>query len=227
MAISKFTKGLFSKGGTYECANCKHVTRNVGGDEASCGLCLLCYDEAGLENAHNDGHHAEESDQTCHYCNPKVKTVIQQREEDKANANLTDAIKLRFLDLSSQLSPENLSCDGELPRHKIAARRAAILKEWKSLEAQVGRKVGEEEPFTWKIKTTSGKPETSPAPANLPEGKERQMATKNTAAQAKSEIKKLLKKLESLAKKSDSEGRAIRRMLRKLGHKGGLRGTKK
>lgn len=43
------------------------------------------------------------------------------------------------------------------------------------------------------------------------------------AAKAQSEIKKLLAKLERLAKKSDSEGRAIRRLLRKLGHKGGLR----
>lgn len=31
-------------------------------------LCVRCYDEAGYENAHSDGHHADEADANCHVC---------------------------------------------------------------------------------------------------------------------------------------------------------------
>ncbi len=74
-------------------------------------------------------------------------------------------------------------------------------------------------------KCNTGKPEVSPAPTDK---KENTMATTKTtgnAAKAKSEVAKLIKKLTGLKDKSDNEGRAIRRMLRKLGHWGGL-GTK-
>lgn len=83
MAIKTFQRGLHGKS-TYVCANCKHNTRNVGGDEASCGLCLACYDEAGIENGHADGHHDKQADMTCYQCNPEIKTVIQQRADDAA-----------------------------------------------------------------------------------------------------------------------------------------------
>lgn len=46
------------------------------------------------------------------------------------------------------------------------------------------------------------------------------------AAKAEQMIAKLIKRLIGLKKKSDSEGRAIRRQLRKLGHRGGTRTTK-
>lgn len=31
-------------------------------------LCPDCYDKAGMENAHNDGHHTTQSNPDCHYC---------------------------------------------------------------------------------------------------------------------------------------------------------------
>lgn len=31
-------------------------------------LCVICYDEAGMENAHSDGHHEAEADANCHVC---------------------------------------------------------------------------------------------------------------------------------------------------------------
>lgn len=53
-----------------------------------------------------------------------------------------------------------------------------------------------------------------------PSGKETTMANSH-ASKAQAEIDKLIRKLVALKDKSDSEGRKIRRMLRKLGHKGG------
>jgi hypothetical protein len=143
MALKGFRKGL-GNNSTYICSSCKHNTRNVGGDEAILSLCERCYDEAGRDNAHSDGHHDAEKDMECLACNPAVKSVIEQRK----------------------------------------------------LEAQ-------------------GKQAVSPAPKSL-SGKETTMATN-----VKAEVAKLVKKLIALKDKSDAEGRAIRRTLRKLGHKGG------
>ena len=50
-----------------------------------------------------------------------------------------------FDHLSAELSPENLSCDGELSRTSINARLRAIRGEWKELERKLGRKVTEGE----------------------------------------------------------------------------------
>ena len=58
---------------------------------------------------------------------------------------LSDTYISRFKGLSSLLSPENLSADGELPQGKIRQRRRMLLKAWKNLEEKVGRKVTEEE----------------------------------------------------------------------------------
>ena len=58
---------------------------------------------------------------------------------------LSDTDMSRFKGLSSLLSPENLSADGELPQRRIRKRRRMLLKAWKNLEAKVGRRVTEEE----------------------------------------------------------------------------------
>ncbi len=47
--------------------------------------------------------------------------------------------------LSGSLSPENLSCDGELNRTQITAKLRAIKGEWKEIEKKLGRKVSEYE----------------------------------------------------------------------------------
>lgn len=58
-------------------------------------------------------------------------------------------LKERFCDLAGQLSPENLSCDGELPAKQVAARRKRLMTEWAGLEKQVGRRVSESETYDW------------------------------------------------------------------------------
>jgi hypothetical protein len=51
----------------------------------------------------------------------------------------------KFLNLASALSPEDLSCDGELPASYVRARYRQLMAEWRKLEKQVGRKVSEDE----------------------------------------------------------------------------------
>jgi hypothetical protein len=47
--------------------------------------------------------------------------------------------------LSCELSPENLSCDGELSRSQVNAKLRKIRGEWKEIEQKLGRKVSEDE----------------------------------------------------------------------------------
>ena len=51
----------------------------------------------------------------------------------------------KFLNLASRLSPENLSCDGEISRAQVNAKFRKLTNEWKSLETEIGRKVDEGE----------------------------------------------------------------------------------
>lgn len=56
---------------------------------------------------------------------------------------MTIAIKSRFLAISSELSPENLYCDGERPVAEARRIERILKKEWAKLEAQIGYKVDE------------------------------------------------------------------------------------
>jgi hypothetical protein len=58
---------------------------------------------------------------------------------------LSDIHLSKFKGLSSMLSPENLSADGELPQSAVRKRKRFLLSEWKRLERKVGRVVTEEE----------------------------------------------------------------------------------
>lgn len=49
----------------------------------------------------------------------------------------------------SQLSPENLTCDGELTKTQIRAKQSKLNKELKSLFKEFGRPVMEEEALGW------------------------------------------------------------------------------
>ena len=62
---------------------------------------------------------------------------------------MTKKQKEQFETLVSRLSPENISCDGEISRTQVNARYRQIMKEWKQLEKAVGRKVSQAEVETW------------------------------------------------------------------------------
>ena len=48
--IKKFRRGET----TYTCECCKKLTRNTGSGEASCHLCVDCFDLGGIENSISD-----------------------------------------------------------------------------------------------------------------------------------------------------------------------------
>lgn len=62
---------------------------------------------------------------------------------------MTDDQKDQFIRLVCALSPENLSCDGELSYRQIRERETSLRNQWETLEIQVGRKVSEDEVYDW------------------------------------------------------------------------------
>jgi len=58
---------------------------------------------------------------------------------------MTDEMKKQFMGLACRLSPENLHCDGEISKTEALRRQRQIMKEWRALEAQLGRTVTEDE----------------------------------------------------------------------------------
>jgi hypothetical protein len=68
--------------------------------------------------------------------NPKSKTPETEKE-----------IFEMFLSLTSELSPENLHCDGEISPKQAAKKRNEILAGWAYLESLLGRKVSDHEVY--------------------------------------------------------------------------------
>jgi len=61
-------QGAGVESGIYECSDCGKSTRETGGCESGVGLCLDCYDAAGLENEHSDGYHDDKPHPDCPEC---------------------------------------------------------------------------------------------------------------------------------------------------------------
>jgi hypothetical protein len=62
---------------------------------------------------------------------------------------LTPELKEKFLTLACQLSPENLSCDGEAPMSYVRKRAKQLNAQWAELEKQAGRKITEDEIYNY------------------------------------------------------------------------------
>jgi hypothetical protein len=75
------------------------------------------------------------------------KAIQQGKSVEEARAGLSPALKEQFLSLACALSPENLTCDGELSRAQVAKRFKALKAKWKALEKIAGRSVSESEVF--------------------------------------------------------------------------------
>jgi hypothetical protein len=56
-------------------------------------------------------------------------------------------MKREFLSLASQLSPENLSWDGERSASERGKAASRLNARWNELEKQIGRQVSESEAF--------------------------------------------------------------------------------
>jgi hypothetical protein len=62
---------------------------------------------------------------------------------------LTRDQQAEFLNLACQLSPENISCDGEATAIEVERKRRTLLARWRFLEKEVvGRTVTEDEVWT-------------------------------------------------------------------------------
>lgn len=59
--------------------------------------------------------------------------------------DLKEKVRQGFMELSSRLSPENLTGDGELSQRQVNLRIGHITREWKALEKKAGRHVGRDE----------------------------------------------------------------------------------
>lgn len=63
-----------------------------------------------------------------------------------------DGYMKQFLELATSLSPENLTCDGELSRGRVNQKYRELTAEWKKLETAIGRLMPEEEVWNWYTK---------------------------------------------------------------------------
>jgi hypothetical protein len=79
----------------------------------------------------------------------KFPASVVAASKGSAVEGLTPEIKASFADLACQLSPENLSCDGECSPTEVRRRRQRILIEWRTLEARAGRTVDESDTYGW------------------------------------------------------------------------------
>lgn len=67
-----------------------------------------------------------------------------------------DAVMSDLLDIECQLSPENLSCDGEASRAQVQTRRSELMRKRGALERELGRTVTSDEVWKWGDKETGG-----------------------------------------------------------------------
>lgn len=54
-------------------------------------------------------------------------------------------MKEKFEKMACALSPENLTCDGELSRTAVMSKLASIRRDWKACEKEIGKRVSEED----------------------------------------------------------------------------------
>lgn len=78
-----------------------------------------------------------------------VKAEIERKRNQfrPQSQGLTPELKKKFLDLACRLSPENLHEDGEITQAQANRKYHQIMKEWRELEKQAGRKVSENDAF--------------------------------------------------------------------------------
>jgi hypothetical protein len=60
-----------------------------------------------------------------------------------------DVIMNEILAVYGDLSPENLTCDGELPMSAVRARATSLRLKLRTLFAEIGRNVSEDEAYRW------------------------------------------------------------------------------
>jgi len=54
------------------CRVCEKKTHSSIGGDLDIQLCRRCYDEANMENEHNDGHHIDKPNPKCPFCKKEM-----------------------------------------------------------------------------------------------------------------------------------------------------------
>ena len=65
---------------------------------------------------------------------------------------VTEKLMKDFLRLAGELSPENLTCDGELSEYATQRKHSKLMREWHKLEDVAGQKMTEYEVYDWDSK---------------------------------------------------------------------------
>jgi hypothetical protein len=76
---------------------------------------------------------------------PKQASLDYSPFDSGADQHIMQAINCVY----GELSPENLTCDGELSRNQVAQRYAELHRKLRSLFAALGREVSEEAAWKW------------------------------------------------------------------------------
>jgi hypothetical protein len=71
--------------------------------------------------------------------------TIKRSGQPRFSEGLTPEIKEGFARLVGELSPENLSCDGECSDAEVRKRRSNIMRQWAELERRSGRTVTDDQ----------------------------------------------------------------------------------
>lgn len=75
----------------------------------------------------------------------QMTDVVASTIPNLGKKELPEGLFEQFEILTCQLSPENLSCDGELSRAQVQSRLLQIKREWQTLEVKAGRSVSQDE----------------------------------------------------------------------------------
>lgn len=78
---------------------------------------------------------------------PRHVSSIFAKGSSKMNQ---EQIRQGFMRLASELSPENLTCDGELSSSEVRLKQERIKTEWAALERRYGSPVNESDVWGWK-----------------------------------------------------------------------------
>lgn len=79
----------------------------------------------------------------------REEQLLRAQLDQQRDVPLADELYNEFLDLASQLEPENLTCDGELDAPLVEQRRRRLLRQWRALERKAGRNVTTSEVWAW------------------------------------------------------------------------------
>ncbi len=68
---------------------------------------------------------------------------IKRSGQPQFTEGLTPEIREGFVNLVNNLSPENLTCDGECSKAEVRERHSSLMRQWGELERRAGRTVDE------------------------------------------------------------------------------------